>query len=100
MAAIMMEGTMMEGTMWGPTISDFKRAILEQHGVRSDIIAGERVAVDGWAGQVLVFALFDHPWATLCYAWRTDRGIMVALHGSPIDSPEVAVLSAPSTPHP
>ena len=78
----------------GPTISDFKRAILALHGVGSHIIAGERVAVNGWAGEVLVFALDNHPRAKFCYAWETGGDITVALHRPPIDSPVAAVLSA------
>ena len=84
----------MEGR--GPTISDCKRAIFEELGVRSDVLAGERVAVNGWAGEVLVFALFDHPRARLCYVWHSDRGFSVALHRPPIDSPEAAVRATPS----
>jgi len=78
-----------------PTISDFKRAIRELHGVGSRIISGERVAVHGWEGEVLVFALLDHPTANLCYAWGgTGGGMTVFLHRPPIDSPRAAVLSA------
>src|SRR5262245_8533224 len=80
--------------MRGPTISDFKRAILAVHGVESHIIAGERVAVNGWEGEVLAFALDDHPTATFCYAWGTKGDITVSLHRYPIDSPREAVLSA------
>jgi len=77
-----------------PTVSDFQRAISEQYGVESNALAGERVAVNGWMGDVLVFALLGHPMATFCYAWRTDSGVTVALHRTPIDSPREAVLSA------
>src|SRR5262245_20808161 len=78
----------------GPTISDFKRAILAVHGVGSHIIAGERVAVNGWEGEVLVFALDAHPTASFCYAWGAEGDVTVALHRPPIDSPVAAILSA------
>jgi hypothetical protein len=80
--------------MRGPTISDFKRAILQQHGVGSRIVSGEAVAVQGWEGDVLVFALLNHPIASLCYAWHTNRRVTVVLQQPPIDSPRKAVLSA------
>jgi len=80
--------------MRGPTIADFKRAILAEYGVESRIVSGEPVAVQGWEGNVLVFALLDHPMASLCYAWHMDRRVTAILQRPPIDSPQKAVLSA------
>ena len=78
----------------GPTISDFKREILQQHGVRSRIVAGEPVTVQGWKGDVLVFALVNHPRASHCYAWHRNRRVTIVLQKPPIASPVEAVLSA------
>ena len=40
-----------------------------------------------WEGEVLVFALKDHPTAHLCYAWEVDGQVTAVLHTGPVDSP-------------
>ena len=74
----------------------FHDAIRETHGARSQLI--ERVSVaetfEGdtvWEGEVLVFALLDHPSATRCYAWEVDGQVTTVLHTGPVDSPVAAI---------
>ncbi len=55
----------------------FHDAIRETHGARSQLLTREHVheTFEGktvWEGEVLVFALKDHPTARLCYAWEVD----------------------------
>ena len=76
----------------------FQRAILQAHGARSQLITRERVVekVEGeavWEGEVLVFALKNHP-AHLCYAWEVDGRVTAMLHEPPVDSPQAAVRAA------
>ena len=53
-----------------------------------------------WKGSVSIFALSEHPTATLCYAWivpadATHRERYVAvLHAGKIDSPAQAVRAS------
>ena len=49
-------------------------------------VEGETV----WEGEVLVFALRDHPTAHLCYAWEVDGQVTAVLHEGPVDSPLAA----------
>ncbi len=76
--------------------SDFQHAIRQAHGARSQLITREHVVekVEGetvWEGEVLVFALRDHPTAHLCYAWEVDGQVTAVLHEGSVDSPIKAV---------
>ncbi len=76
--------------------SDFQHAIRQAHGARSQLITREHVVekVEGetvWEGEVLVFALRDHPTAHLCYAWEVDGQVAAVLHEGSVDSPIKAV---------
>ena len=77
----------------------FHDAIRETHGARSQLI--ERVSVaetfEGdtvWEGEVLVFALLDHPSATRCYAWGVDGEVTAVLHMGLVNSPVAAVRAS------
>lgn len=77
----------------------FHDAIRETHGARSQLI--ERVSVaetfEGdtvWEGEVLVFALLDHPSTTRCYAWEVDGEVTVVLHMGLVNSPVKAVQAS------
>ncbi len=77
----------------------FHDAIRETHGARSQLI--ERVSVaetfEGdtvWEGEVLVFALLDHPSTTRCYAWEVDGEVTAVLHMGLVNSPVAAVRTS------
>ena len=80
-------------------ISTFQEAIQATHGCRSSL--RERVEVQEafkgkpvWEGEVLVFDLFGHPTAPVCYAWEVDGTITAVLHEWPVDSPSAAVRAS------
>ena len=86
------------------TLSDFKRAILSQHGVRSRIVSGESAVVRGGDEKhrevpVLIFELIGHPTARRCYAWEVDGRAIAVLHTRSVASPQAAVHSAGRAPH-
>ncbi len=77
----------------------FHDAIRETHGARSQLI--ERVSVvetfeddTVWEGEVLVFALLDHPSATRCYAWEVEGEVTTVLHTGPVNSPVAAIRAS------
>ncbi len=80
-------------------ISAFQHAIRQTHGVEATLrtrasvvetFKGETV----WEGEVLVFALKDHPTAHLCYAWEVDGEVTAVLRQGPVDSPLAAVQAS------
>ena len=79
--------------------TSFQHAIQKTHGARSQLLTREHVVenVEGetvWEGEVLVFALRDHPTAHLCYAWEVDGQVTAVLHTGPVDSPVKAVRAS------
>ncbi len=80
-------------------IDGFLHAIRQTHGVEAKLrtrasvvetFKGETV----WEGEVLVFALKDHPTAHLCYAWEVDGEVTAVLRQGPVDSPLKAVRAS------
>ena len=68
-------------------LSTFHEAIRATHGASAVLLHHDRVVEDFegqrvWEGEVLVFALKDHPTAKLCYAWEVD-GRVTAVLGEP-----------------
>ncbi len=83
-------------TMNELSISDFRHAIKETHGVKARFLYQEQVVetFEGervWEGEVLVFALKGHSTANLCYAWEVDGTVTAVLGEPPIDSSLAAV---------
>ena len=81
------------------SIGGFQQAIRETHGAGSWLIKRVRVEEDFegqrvWEGEVLVFALIDHPEASRCYAWELDGEVTAVLGVGPVDSPEAAVRAS------
>ena len=81
------------------SISKFEQAIEATHGARSMLLRRERVVerFQGktiWDGEVLVFALEDHPKARRCYAWEVDGQVTAVLGVPPVDSARAAVRAA------
>lgn len=83
---------------------EMKRIIAEIHGSAAcfdkrihiqEKFHNERV----WEGEVLIFALLDHPTAKTCYAWEVDGRVTAVLHEAPVDSPEAAVRAAIAAEH-
>jgi hypothetical protein len=83
-------------------ILHFKRAIRTMHAARARFLAREKVCEDfggdvGWAGEVLVFNLLDHPRASLCYAWEADGEVVTVLGEGPVKSGRDAVRAVMMT---
>jgi hypothetical protein len=81
------------------SISKFEQAIEATHGARSMLLRREHVVerFQGktvWEGEVLVFALDDHPTARRCYAWEVDGQVTTVLGVPPVDSAQAAVRAA------
>ena len=81
------------------TPTSFQHAIWQTHGARSQLLTREHVVekFEGetvWEGEVLVFALKDHPTAHFCYAWEVDGQVTTVLHAGPVDSPVAAVRAS------
>ncbi len=88
-----------------PSIDALRDAIRNLHGC--DALYIESVLVTEtwddevvWDGVVEVFALEDHPNATLAYVWAhavddsEERRFVVVLHTGMVNSPETAVRAA------
>jgi len=81
------------------SLPGFQHAIKAIHGAHSRFV--KRVRVEGdleglrvWEGEVLVFALIDHPRTHECYVWELDGQVTAILHGDAIKSPQDAVRVA------
>jgi hypothetical protein len=77
----------------------FQSALMAIHGAHSRFERHVRVVEhleDGrvWEGEVLVFALLDHPRAPWCYAWEVGGEVTAILHDDVAKSPEDAVRAA------
>jgi len=80
-------------------LSYFEKAIMATHGTGSELVRRERVlerfqGETVWEGEVLVFALLDHPTARWCYAWEVDGEVTAVLHAPPVDGAHAAVRAA------
>ena len=77
-------------------LSYFANLIRASYGVEAILTDIERVdcVLDSetrWEGDVLVFALIDHPTATTCYAWETHENVNVVLRTTLADRAYAAV---------
>ncbi len=80
-------------------ISEFAKAIQATHGCRSSLHHRVEVREEWehktvWEGEVLVFDLIGHPWATTCYAWSVENEVTAVLNEGRINSPEKAVRAS------
>ena len=80
-------------------LAGFLEAIEKTHGSRAEYAKRQRILVlfQGkvvWRGEVLVFALLNHPTAKTCYAWSVDGRVTAVLHEGAVDSPGAAVRAA------
>lgn len=88
--------------------SDFdevKRTVEELHGCAASYLSSEHVRESlhdsiVWDGAVSIFALTEHPAATMCYAWADEqagshkRSLYAVLHLAPIESARDAVRAS------
>lgn len=80
-------------------ISFIAYVILTRHGAHAELLGRELVVAPFFGGascdgEVLIFALEDHPTASLCYAWEMDGLVTSVLHEPPIRSASDAVSAA------
>ena len=81
------------------SLPGFQRAIKAIHGAHSRFVKRVRVAEDFedlrvWEGEVLVFALIDHPRSHECYVWELDGEVTAILHDDAVKSAQDAVRIA------
>jgi len=77
----------------------FQHAIKALHGAHSHFVRRVRVAHDFedlrvWDGEVLVFALIDHPRSDECFVWELDGEVTAILHDDAIKTAQDAVREA------
>lgn len=73
-----------------------KDAIEQEHRCLSHYNRTVAVREPEWNGFVRIFDLTDHPKATCCFVWPSEKsatGFQAVLNIAPIDSPESAVRS-------
>ena len=81
------------------SLPGFQHAIKASHGAHSRFVKRVRVEEDFedlrvWEGEVLIFALIDHPRTHECFVWELDGEVTTILHDDAIKSPRDAVRVA------
>ena len=80
-------------------IATFRKAIRATHGVNSQLVGRHSVveSFEGevvWEGEVLTFALQNHPQTATCYAWEVDGQVTTVLGVPPVRSAVDAVRAS------
>ena len=81
------------------SLPGFQHAIKAIHGAHSRFVKRVRVEEEFeeplvWRGDVLVFALIDHPRSHECYVWELDGEVTAILHDDAVKSAQDAVREA------
>jgi hypothetical protein len=81
------------------SVEGFVEAIQAAHGLKAELVGRvhreERFKDKPvWEGEVLIFRVFDHPSAALCYCWEVDGKVTAILGVGSVNSPVKAVRAS------